>query len=91
MMETVAIIETHNYGVGITLNYDAIADIGNLLLITSQDVKIAPFNGVMLIGADYLELAQFFARHGLLLDIDEVQTICETFDDHLDKVVSNVT
>lgn len=87
-METIAIIETHNYGVGVTLNYDAMADIGNLLLVTPSDAKIAPFNGVMLIGVDYLELAQFFARNGILLDIDEVQTICETFDDHLDKVVN---
>lgn len=88
-METIAIIETHNYGVGITLNYDAMADVGNLLLITPSDVKIVAFNGVMLIGADYLDLGQFFARNGLLLDVDEVQTICETFDDHIDKVVSN--
>lgn len=87
-METIAIIETHNYGVGITLNYDAMADVGNLLLVTPSDAKIAPLNGIMLIGADYLELAQFFARSGILLDTDEVQAICETFDDYLDKVVS---
>lgn len=87
-METIAIIETHNYGAGITLNYDAMADVGNLLLITPSDMKIIAFTGIMLIGADYLELAQFFARNGLLLDVDEVQAICETFDNYLDKVVS---
>lgn len=87
-METIAIIETHNYGAGLTLHYDPLVDVVNVMVLTPNMCKIVACEGVTLIGADYLELAQFFARHGLLLDIDEVQSICETFDDHLDTVVS---
>lgn len=88
-METIAIIETHNYGAGLTLHYDPLVDVVNVMVLTPSMCKIVACEGVTLIGADYLELGQFFARNGLLLDVDEVQAICETFDDHIDKVVNS--
>ncbi|AHI60901.1 hypothetical protein CH16_gp124 [Escherichia phage KBNP1711] len=75
--ETIALIDTHNYG-GVTLSFDESIDYTYLSFLTKGEIKTISFPAVYLV-QDYLTIGKYLARCGILLSLEEVEQISVSF------------
>lgn len=75
--ETIALIDTHNYG-GVTLSFDESTDIGYLSFLSKGEIKTISFPAVYLV-QDYLTIGKYLAQRGILLSLEEVEQISVSF------------
>lgn len=75
--ETIALIDTHNYG-GVTLSFDESIDYTYLSFLTKGEIKTISFPAVYLV-QDYLTVGKYLAQRGILLSLEEVEQISEAF------------
>ena len=75
--ETIALIDTHNYG-GVTLSFDESIDVAYLSFLTKGEIKTISFPAVYLV-QDYLTIGKYLSQRGILLSLEEVEQISEAF------------
>ena len=75
--ETIALIDTHNYG-GVTLSFDESIDYTYLSFLTKGEIKTISFPAVYLV-QDYLTIGKYLAQCGILLSLEEVEQISVSF------------
>lgn len=71
--ETIALIDTHNYG-GVTLSFDESIDYTYLSFLTKGEIKTISFPAICLVW-DYLTIGKYLAQRGILLSLEEVEQI----------------
>lgn len=75
--ETIALIDTHNYG-GVTLSFDKSIDYTYLSFLTKGEIKTISFPAVYLV-QDYLTIGKYLSQRGILLSLEEVEQISVAF------------
>lgn len=75
--ETIALIDTHNYG-GVTLSFDESVDVGYLSFLSTGEIQTIRFPVVCLV-QDYLTVGKYLAQRGILLSLEEVEQISISF------------
>ena len=75
--ETIALIDTHNYG-GVTLSFDESADVAYLSFLSKGEIQTIRFPVVCLV-QDYITVGTYLAQRGILLSLEEVEHISEAF------------
>ena len=75
--ETIALIDTHNYG-GVTLSFDESTDVGYLSFLSKGEIQNIRFPIVCLV-QDYLTIGKYLAQRGILLSLEEVEQISVAF------------
>ena len=75
--ETIALIDTHNYG-GVTLSFDESIDYTYLSFLTKGEIKTISFPAVYLV-QDYLTIGKYLVQRGILLSLEEVEQISIAF------------
>ncbi|BEH83297.1 hypothetical protein [Escherichia phage phiEc_1] len=75
--ETIALIDTHNYG-GVTLSFDESADVGYLSFLSKGEIQNIRFPIVCLV-QDYITVGKYLAQRGILLSLEEVEQISVAF------------
>lgn len=75
-MTNESLIETHNYPEGVTLSWEEELEVATLVFNVSGVVKTVTFPVIGLVMPPQ-ELAQYLARNGILLDLDEIQAMRE--------------
>ena len=75
--ETIAIIDTHNYG-GVTLSFDESADAAYLSFLSKGEIETIRFPIVCLV-QDYLTIGKYLAQRKILLSLEEVEQISVSF------------
>lgn len=75
--ETIALIDTHNYG-GVTLSFDESVDAGYLSFLSKGEIQTIRFPVVCLV-QDYITVGKYLAQRGILLSLEEVEQISVEF------------
>lgn len=75
--ETIALIDTHNYG-GVTLSFDESSDVGYLSFLSKGEIQTIRFPVVCLV-QDYLTVGKYLAQRGILLSLEEVEQVSVAF------------
>lgn len=71
--ETIALIDTHNYG-GVTFSFDESIDHAYLSFLTKGEIQTISFPAIVLVW-DYLTIGKYLAQRGILLSLEEVEQI----------------
>lgn len=77
MNETIALIDTHNYG-GVTLSFDESIDYAYLSFLSKGEIQTIKFPAVYLV-QDYLTIGKYLAQRRILLSLEEVEQISIAF------------